>query len=62
MGETVPGGRYFGADGRLHDAHGKHLDAGDPDAEALAEQRRSAGIDATSVVATPAKGKAKGKA
>ena len=41
-GNTEPGGRYLGADGRLHDAHGKPLDAGDPDAEAKAEQERVA--------------------
>lgn len=39
MAETVPGGRYCGADGQLHDANGKHLDPDpSPDEAAKAEQ------------------------
>lgn len=59
MGDTIPGGSYLGGDGRLHDAHGKHLDAGDADADAKAEQRKAAGVTETDATPKPKAKKAK---
>lgn len=57
MGESVPGGRYLGADGRLHDANGNLLDKGDANADAKAEQRRAAGVTATDETPKPKRAK-----
>lgn len=43
MAETVPGGRYLGGDGKLHDAHGKPVaDAPEPE-EATAKTVKAEG-------------------
>lgn len=43
MAETIPGGRYLGTDGRLHDANGKHLEPEPiPDKAATAAQPAAA--------------------
>lgn len=54
-GNTVAGGRYMGADGRLHDAHGKYLDGDDTDAKVKAEQRQAAGTSGDEVAAPKAR-------
>lgn len=57
-GNSVEGGRYLGADGRLHDAHGKYLDGDTRDAQVKAEQQQSAGGESEA----PKKAKRKSKA